>query len=425
MKARILLIIMGLVSLLKIQGQVMEVNIQQCRQKAVHQSPLQAQYDLLQQSMQLKKNNIGKRNLPDLKLSAQATYQSDVTKVDLNVPPQLNIDFPVPDKDQYKVALDINQVIYDGGTTAGLKELEDAEYEIQKEKLQLELYHLKERVNQIYFNILMLKKQGETLALLEETLNNKLKDLETARTYGTALTKDVNMLRSEVLQVRQQIRENEINLRTQLKILSDLTEEEYSTGTHFIMPQIDTVSGTEIRRHEYKLFSLNQNKLSESSSVAGKKLMPGMYGFGQAGYGKPGLNMLSDKFDVFYIVGARLQWKFWDWNHTKTERKILNLQQDILETQKQDLVKNIRTELMNKELEMQKYRELIQMDNEIIKIKSDIAAVSSSQLDNGVITSSVYIEDVNAVHKAKLQREIHLIQLTKAGIEFSAAKGDL
>ena len=412
-------------SLASYNARAQEISLEECRQKAVLESPLSQQFELLKKNKELKTENIGKNYLPKLDLNAQASYQSDVTRVPLELPPQFDVSIPAPDKDQYRIALDVSQVIYDGGTTGYQKDLEEIDYSIQREELELELYQLKQRVNHVYFGIMMLRKQAEVLNLLKETLQSKMKDLQAAEKFGAVLGKDVKMLKSELIQVEQEITSNQINLKAQIGVLSDLTGEDYSPETRFMLPEPQKNYGFSNNRPEYKLLSLNQNKLNESKSLTGTKKIPRLYGFGQAGYGKPGLNMLANEFDTYYLLGAKISWKFWDWSHTKKEKEILSIQEDILETKKKSFEKNLRIDLQQKLSEIRKYEKLIETDREIIELKSEISLVSSAQLDNGVITSAEYIEDINAESKAKLNLEIHKIQLIKARVDYLAATGDL
>lgn len=402
-----------------------EISLEECRQKAVLESPLSKQFELLEKSKDLKTENIGKNYLPNFNLNAQASYQSDVTIVPLELPPQFDFSIPAPDKDQYKIALDVSQVIYDGGTTGFQKDLEEIEYNIHKEELEVELYRLKQKVNQVYFGILIRQKQGGLLEILKETLQSKLKDLQAAEEYGAALGKKVNILKAELIKVAQEITANKMNLEAQVNSLAQLTGVEYSSETLFRLPEPQSDYAFSNNRPEYKLLSLNQNKLNENKLLTGSKKIPKLHGFGQAGYGKPGLNMLSDEFDTYYLLGAKLSWKFWDWSRTKKEKEILSIQEDIIETRKSAFEKNIRIELQNKLSEINKYEELIKTDQEIIQLKSEISQVSSAQLDNGTITSSTYVEDINAESKAKLQLELHKIQLIKARVDYLAVKGDL
>jgi outer membrane protein TolC len=173
------------------------------------------------------------------------------------------------------------------------------------------------------------------------------------------------------------------------------------------------------------MFSLQQNKLDASRKLLGVKTIPHLFAFGQLGYGRPGFDMLKNEFTDFYIVGAKLNWNFWDWNHTKKEKEILGIQNDILNTQKETFDKNIRIDLENKKAAITKAAKLIIGDEEIIGLRKKITTESSSQLDHGVITSTEYLSNLNAESQAELNLEIHKIQLIKAKIDYQATLGNL
>jgi len=157
----------------------------------------------------------------------------------------------------------------------------------------------------------------------------------------------------------------------------------------------------------------------------GSKNLPRLSAFGQAGYGRPGYDMLKNKFDDFYTIGARLSWNFWDWNQTKKEKEILTLQSSIITTQKETFDKHIRIDLENKVSGIRKAEGMILRDEAIIELREKITASSSAQLENGVITSTEYITALNAESKAKLDLEVHKIELVKAKLDYQTTLGNL
>ncbi len=423
MKKTIILII-GIFFIKLLTGQVIsETTLAECRKKSVENYPLKDNLNYLESSNTLKIKSLNKNYFPGINLSGHATYQSEVTEIPIDVP---YIEIPQVPKDQYKIAVDVSQVIYDGGLTEKQKTLEKMSLDIENNKINIELYNLKERVNQIYFNIILLKKNIEILELVKENLKSRFDNLKAGVDHGVALKKDLNVLKAEIMKTDQKLEEIKISLVSLISTMAELTNEKYNENTKFLIPEptmsYDLVTD---KRLEYQLFSLQQSKLIYSKKMITARYLPKFYGFGQAGYGRPGLNMLSDDFSPFYIVGAKLNWKLWNWNQRKQDKQVIDIQRNILEKQKETFEKNLRIDLMNKMASVEKYEKLIEKDNDIIDLRSKIVEFASSQLDNGIITSTEYLTELNAETKAKLNLELHKVKLIKAKIDFISAKGNL
>jgi len=153
------------------------------------------------------------------------------------------------------------------------------------------------------------------------------------------------------------------------------------------------------------------------------KIKPKLIGFGTMGYGRPGLNMLSNNFGSYGIFGAKLSWNVWNWDQTKTERQVLGVQKNIIETQKENFNQNLRVTISSNLSEINKYKSLIESDNQIIQLRSEITRTSSSQLDNGVITPTDYLSDVNAELQARLNQKTHQVKLSQAKINYLITLG--
>ena len=400
------------------------LTLEQCYEKALENYPLTRQAELLVSSHDLTLKNLNKNYLPSMVINGQVHYQSDVTKVPVQEIPVFGIE-PL-DKDWYKVMLDVNQVIYDGSRTARQKDLEMVNLEIEQQNLEIELYNLKERINLVYFNIILLEKNASILQLHRGTLEERQKILESGVRNGTILASNLDILKAEILKVEQSLEELVISREAAMAILQEYTAMEFDESTTFILPEVYVNTGQyENNRPEYTLFSIQQRKIETSKKLIGARNLPKLSAFGQAGYGKPGYDMLKNQFDDFYMVGARLSWSFWDWNHARKEREILDLRYDILSTQKETFDKHVRIDLENKLAGIRKAERLIEKDGEIIALREKITASSSSQLENGTINSTEYVAELNAESKARLDLEVHNIELVKAKLEYQSTLGNL
>ncbi len=399
------------------------IDIQFCYQKALANYPLSSQKESIRSIGELKIKSLNTNYLPQVNINGQLSYQSDVTKIPIKIP---LISIPEASKDMYKASLDINQLIWDGGMISAQKNLEDISTRAEQQNLETELYKLKERVNLFYFNILMLQKNTDLLEISKKDIQTKLLKIASGVKNGMLNESNADNLRAEIIKIDQKIIEIKSSKSVNIQMLNELCGIAITDYSVLSLPAIVVnTTSFENLRPELKIFELTKSKLSLTSTILSTKLIPKIYGFGQLGYGRPGLNMLSNDFQSFYIVGAKLSWNFWNWNQTKNDKKILELQKDIINSSRETYQKNTKMAYQRDVAEIDKFTELILKDMEIIQLRTKIASNSSSQFENGYITSSDYLNDVNAATQAKINYEIHKIQLQKAKYDYLVNLGKL
>jgi outer membrane protein TolC len=423
MKKKLLLIltIMGIFAFS--YGQDTTITLAYCLSKAEANHPLFQQYELLSSSSDLKIKNLNKNYLPDMNINGDAHYQSDVTEV----PSVFSAYAPEPlSKDQYKLSLDVSQLIYDGGNTKRNKDVETIDNEINQQNVGISLYQLKDKVIAAYFNIITLKESLQLLDVTRENLKSNLKDIESGVKNGAVLASNAEILKAELLKIDQKEIEFNKSIASSYKILSILTGVEIAPGTElqWQIPQIDSyVAGHD--RLEYNLFALQEQKADAMKKLAAVKRMPKLSAYGQAGYGRPGFNMLLNQFDDYYMVGARLTWNIWNWNKTKNEKTILDLNKSIVESNQGSFDQGLSADLERKMAEISKVEALIPKDQEIADIRAGIIKTYESQLHNGVITSTEYITELHAELEARLNLKIHEVSLARAKYDYLATAGKL
>lgn len=397
------------------------LTLDNCQQKALENYPLIKQKDLINKTSELKLFNITKTYLPQLSLNGQATYQSAVTELPITIP---GMDIPSLYKDQYKATLDITEVIYDGGLTSKQKKLEQVSLQSELQSLETELYKVKDKVNTIYFGIIALQENKKLLLVLKDDIKNKLKKVESGVKNGVLLQSNADVLSAEILKLEQQIIELESGIESGFSMLGDYINTTIPETSILKLPEtIVSATDYENARPEIKSFELLQQKLEVSKSLLDVKLIPKVAGFGELGYGRPGLNMLSNSFDAFYLVGAKVTWTLWDWNQSKNEKQLIDLQSQVLTTQKELFNQGIKILLEKNISDIQKYQDLLVKDKEIIALREKITLSAESQLENGTITATEYLTELNAESTAKLNMETHKIQLVKAQVDYLTTKG--
>ena len=400
-------------------GQVSSTSLEDCYRLARENYPRLPDTKRQKEISDLRIQNIGTSWNPQLNLNGQATYQSEVTKVSVPIP---GVSIPSPSKDQYKVYLDVKQTIYDGGASEASKSVEKSALAADLQNLEVELYGINDKVNQLYFNILLMKENEEVIRLKQSVLDERIKILESGFKNGMVTSRDLELLKAERLLAEQQISEIHAERLSLLGTLGILTNQTLSESTSLREPAILVRSGA-ITRPELKYFDLLGNKLDQSSQLLMKTRSPKIFGFGQTGYGKPGLNMLKNTFDPYYVVGLGVSWNITDWSQTSRSQKILEVQKEMVGSQKASFDQNLSIALFKANEAIKKVDQLLKIDDELVALRSKIARNSASQLENGVLTSADYIVDLNAATQAGINQKSHKVQLMYAVTNYNTLAG--
>jgi len=400
------------------------ITLDDCYENAIINYPNFKQTELNNAIYELNNKNAKTNYYPSLNLNGQVSWQSDVTKITL--PAAVGFQAPEISKDWYKINLDVQQMIYDGGVTSGQKELNATDRDISNQQIQIEIYQLKESINHLYFNILFLQKNIDVLEVLIENINASLVDAEVAYKNGVVLRSEVDKLKVERIQINQQIIEKKSDLTAIISALNELTKLNIESAENLETPElvIDTYSFIN-NRPEYLMLGKQQNRIMAAKDLTVTKRRPKFIAFGQAGYGRPGYNMLDDDFADYYMIGARLNWNIWDWNKVKNERQIFDIQNEIINSKKASMDQNLRADLYKRIENISKYENLLKSDQEIVDLQKNVVKTTLSQFNNGSITSTTYLIELNKLSKSKLNLEAHKLQLIFAKYQYLSVIGNL
>jgi len=397
-----------------------KLSLEQCYTLAEKNYPLAKQNDLLlkQNTIDLEIINIEK--LPKLDFLVQASYQSDVTSLPFSIP---GTTVEPPNKDQYKATVSINQLIYDGGfINASLTE-KSTSLKTQQKQVEVNLYQLKEQVNQFYFSILLLQEKSALLLAKKKQLETTLNEVKAGIKFGVLLPNSDSILQAELLKIDQQLMEVGLNKTSLMTTLYMLIGIPVSQNIIFDNPEINTKLNHEIERPELELFQLQKENIDASEQLIDKKNSPKLSGFATGGYGNPGLNMLDNSFQTYYIAGIKLNWNVFDWNSTKKQRQSLQVNKEIIDSEQEVFELNTAMELTQQQSEINKISTFIASDEEIIALRKKILETSRSQLKNGVITSSAYVTELTNLFEAENNLSTHRIQLQFAKANYNITKG--
>lgn len=397
-----------------------EVMLDSCYSWTRQNYPNLKQAGVWEQITALKKENLKTANLPQLTLNGQASYQSNVTKIDI---PDLPVNISPMSKDQYKAYAEFRQSIWDGGLTAANTELEDAILKSNLSQLEVELYKLNEQVSQSFFTALAIDKQNRILEAQIEVMQEKLKEVRSGIEAQVVEASAEWEIEAEILNMEQ----NRIQLlagkSAAVHILSILTGKNIDDNAEFQSQQENSNENTAINRPENELFADQRSRLVKQSDLLSKTRNPKIFGFGQAGYGRPGLNMLNNNFDTYYLVGVGVSWNAFDWKKTAREKQMLQLQSDMIDQQEETFTQNISVLLAQQQEQIYKLEKLLETDKKMVTLRSNIVKTSASKLENETIKTSDYIQDVQAETIAKLNAELHQIQLNEAREKYSLIQG--
>jgi outer membrane protein TolC len=271
---------------------------------------------------------------------------------------------------------------------------------------------------------LLLARQREILNNFLEVINKRISSMQSALANGVILKSDIDILTSEKIKLEQQLNENEIRKNSLIKILRDLTGADIDPTSELILPATPAEMTNDLSRPELQLFDLRKEQLAAGVKVIESKRMPKAFGFATLGYGNPpGSNFFKDEFAPYYILGAGIKWNIFDWNKAKNEKQVISLQQSIIDNRKSDLTNNLKRVLEAKNAEITSLETLLETDSELIALRKRITATAESQYENGTITATEYLNEMNSERQALVNYEIHKINLSLAKIEYQNISG--
>ena len=400
------------------------LSLAECHRLAIEHAPRQEDRELIRQMGELKKDQAGTSWYPNLQLNGKLSYQSDVVTVALT-DPTVPVAFPEVPKDQYGLNLDLTQNLYDGGMASAKKHYEEALTSANLQQVEVDLYRLKGKVNSYYFAVLLLQENLRNLEIHLENLQAREKAMQTALASGTLLEADMKVLEVEKLKVRQSMLELSSRRSAFLDALGILCGLDLSEDTVLEMPRFEEYRSGQVNRPEYTLFDLKHASLEVGKDLVARKRMPVLYAFGQTGYGKPGYNMLNPEWDFYYRIGAGISWKLWDWNQTNNEKKVIGYQQQVLQNQRSTFDKELASLLMQEEARIEQYRLSMEIEEKVVELQHEISEHAAVKLDNGTLTATEYVTELNKENLARVRLASHQVQLMQAMANYLTIQGNL
>lgn len=388
-----------------------QLTLEECQRQAQANYPLVRRYGLIEKAREYDLSNAGKGYLPRFSLSGKATYQSDITELPVKLP---NVDFKTAPKDQYQVMLEVQQTLWDGGDIRNRKQLARAASEVDLQQQHVDMYALNDRINQLFFGILLLDERLKQNQLLQDDLERTYRQVSNYMANGIASQSDLDAVSVERLRTKQQRVELETSRQAYLAMLSAFIGKPVSPEEALMKPAVEETGEVDRRiynRPEFRLFDAQQGQLGVQEAVLNARLMPRFGLFVQGAYGNPGLNMLKDEFNAWYMAGVRMSWNFGSLYTLKNDRRRIDNSRRQIETGRDVFLFNTRLQVTQQDAAVLSMRRQMKDDDEIIRLRRNIRRAAEAKVENGTLTVTDMLREITNENLAYQAKALHEVQL--------------
>lgn len=412
-----IVLLAGLVSQVRAQHIVTDtLTLAYCHKLVDETYPLAEQFELQQKITDLNKKIIRTGNLPQFNVDAKTTYQTEIPEVDI---PFQGAESVTMSKDQYSLGLDIHQNIYDGGRVGKKQIIEEAIEKEQNAQTRVDLHQVKLQLNQVYFSILLSKQQMNNNQTLIEDLKEQLHQIQSKVNNGVLLPSQKYIIEAELLRIKQDSVVIASNIRAGYEIVAELINQELTGQPPLKVPDINLAAYRMSKlRPEYEFFENQRSLLQKKLKLEKVNKLPTISAFGTAAYANPGLDTFDDSFNPHLFFGVSLKWNFWDAFNTDRHKIIIQYQKKQIDTRADTFSKQLRTELDAISNRIDAIEENVSRDQQIIELHNKVVSEQSSQLKNGVITSTEYIIELNKLSRARVALLLRRVQLVQQKIDY-------
>jgi len=396
------------------------ITLQDAINQAIQHYPISKQKDLTKQLGKLNEKIISNKFLPQMDIVGQATYQSEVTVFALPGGPSI----PAMSKDQYSFGPSVNYSLTNHNEIKTENELDAAKTELSLNQYDIDQQRLKERITNLFANILIQQKNKEIQFLRKSDLNTQLKKISSGVSDGSTLKSNQLVFESEILVSDQHIEDIDATLLGMIQEINILTGLQLNNKTEFQLNKITTIDSSAINRPELRVFQSQEKVLSLQKSLIKKQEKPTVYLLGQGLYGRSGYNILNNDFRPYGIAGLGLNWSLNNLMTSPKKEKTIDINQQLVNRQHELFSMNLEASLASKSAEINKYPDIISKDEQIVEKRKQILKVVASQLENGAITSTEYLTELNAENSAELNMLLHQVQSEIAKNQYNTLLGN-
>ena len=393
-----------------------QLTLEECYRQAQTNYPLIRQYELIEKTEAYNLENAARGYLPQLAFSAQATYQSDVTHIpiDLDALGFSGVEIPTLSQDQYKAELSLNQTIWDGGAIRSRRNALRTQADVDGRNLDVSLYALRDRVNQLYFGILLTDARLRQNKVLQDELERHLTQVTSYMNNGIANQADYDALRVDLLKARQDEAALRHTRTAYVQMLARFIGQDLGEGVTLEKPRADRLLTSTNQRPELAFFEAQIRHLQAQDGQLTAGLMPRLSLFATGGYGKPGLDMFEDKFQLYGMAGVRLSWNIGNFYTQKNDRRKIRTSIQSVEAQRETFLFNTALDVTQRDATIARYEEQLRYDDEIIALRRSVCQASEAKMANGTLSGTDLTRDIHAEQSAILAKAQHELEMLLA-----------
>lgn len=397
-----------------------QIDMDSCISLAYENYPQIQEYDLIEASRKYDISNASLAWAPQLSVSGKASWQSSVVEMPFDIS---GMKFDIP-HDQYGITADLTQQIWDGGASSIKRKLIDAGSDVKTRQLEVNLYAIRSRVQNIYLGINLIDRQLKLNEVLSASLQRTLEEMDALVDNGVAFASDRNQVKVSILSCEQQKIALQTDRMAYVQMLGLLTGRDMRNEIFPEPgPEAYTVSAQGIARPELALYDAQARQVELQKRQLNANLSPRLNLNLQAGYGRPGLNMLSGKFDPYFVAGVKMQWNLGGFYTLKNDRRKSDAEAARVDLARKSFILNTSVEAVQKQSEIEKAADVMGRDDEIIRLRKSIRQTAENQYKEGVVKMNDYLKLLDDEFNARLSYDIHVIQYIMAVLDLQNTIG--
>ena len=390
------------------------ISLEECIAMAEKQSPQAELFSIIQKAADLQQKLLQTNYLPQANINAQTTWQSETTSLPIKLP---NLDIEPLSRFQYRATLDATQTLWDGGLTKAQKNAAKINTVVEETKVKVDLFTLHEQVSNLFFGVLLAKEQRVNLFLTKKDIEARLIKMKSLREEGMAIGSNLLSLEARIVEIEMQIDELNTRQKAAMSALSLLTGDAVLDKKEFVITgnviEIDTIS---IFRPELQYFEAQSAAIIATEKVVKAKNLPKLNAFATGGMGRPSLNFLSNTLSPYFIGGVQMRVPL---SHFYTRSQHIELQQIAVNKQKiaaqrDNFIWVTKIKAASQHEDIKRFDGLLKMDDKLVLIRENILKTAVVQLENGIITTNDYLNELTNVDIARQNKVLHSIQRLQA-----------
>lgn len=395
------------------------LSLDSCINQAYRNFEFNKQIEFTNQIIEANIAGIKKNYLPTLDLNAAATYQNEQISIPVDIPLP-GFESPVAPLNINNALLSLRQWVYDGSMTKNQRLIQEVSGDVALQDINVQKLQVKNNVMQLYFSVLLQEKQIEILEEKLAVLEERYKEVKSAVQSNVLLESDEKLLKAEILQLHQRITEVEFGRKASVSGLSQLLGIEILEASEFEEPNVEVTTVSDFNmRPDVQLMNSQMDLLEAQKGLIQSNYLPKIGVFADGGFGLPGYDIFNDEIAPMAKVGITMQWHIFDWNKGSIQKQNLSLSQNLLQLQQDRIKKRMGVKSETEKQQIQKAKEMMLKDDELLELYTSVSRAYASQLENGTITSAEYVRQLNKEQEAKTNLELHKLQLTIAILNYN------